>query len=163
MKDILTYPDERLRQKSIPLEPHEFGSNLKKLINEMYILMDASNGVGLAAPQIGIHLDLFVYKTIGENVEENSYLINPKIIKGQGEIICEEGCLSIPGVFANVKRFREVTVSSLSWEGENLEKTTNTFSSVIIQHEYDHLLGKLFIDHLSLTKKQFLLKKYRNN
>jgi peptide deformylase len=97
---------------------------------------------------------------MGEEREELAYLINPRIVKTEGKTMNEEGCLSIPGVFAKVERFKKIIVEGQDFYGEPTLKETEVFSSVIIQHESDHLVGKLFVDRLSLIKRKLLLAKY---
>ncbi len=160
MREVLTYPNEELRQTSRPVEDSEFGRPMEEFIEELYTLMDQENGVGLAAPQVGVYKNILVYKTMGEDEETKAYLINPNIVETEGKTLVEEGCLSIPGVFAKVPRAVKITVEAQNIEGETFCKTTDVFSAVIIQHETDHLFGKLFIDRLSLIKRKLLLAQY---
>ncbi|OED34586.1 peptide deformylase [PVC group bacterium (ex Bugula neritina AB1)] len=163
LKDILFYPDDVLRKVSSPVESHEFGSPMKKFIEELYSSMDKANGIGLAAPQVGVLKNVLVYKTVGEKEEVNDYLINPKITYTEGNTLVEEGCLSLPGVFAKVPRSVKITIEAQDFEGKPFTKTTECFSSIVIQHETDHLVGKLFVDKLSLMKRKMLLTKYNRN
>ena len=161
MRDVLTYPNEELLRMSSPIESPEFGTDMEVFIEEMYRIMEKSNGVGLAAPQVGVHKNVLVYRTVGEDEEKLDYLINPRIVEAHGKIAGEEGCLSIPGVFAKVTRAARITIEAQRADGEVFTKTTDAFSSIIIQHEMDHLIGKLFIYRLSPAKRNALLAKYK--
>ena len=161
MEDVLTYPNETLREVCSLVQGDDFGSQMEAFIQEMWAIMEEAKGVGLAAPQIGVLKNILVYKTIGEETEKFEYLINPKIVATEGKVFSEEGCLSLPGVFAKVERFKKITVEGQDFQGKPMVKETEAFSSVIIQHESDHLVGKLFIDRLSLIKRKLLLARYR--
>ena len=160
MKDVLTYPNETLREVCAVVQDDEFGASMEVFVQELWEIMEEEEGVGLAAPQIGVLKNILVYRTMGEEREELAYLINPRIVKTEGKTVNEEGCLSIPGVFAKVERFKKIIVEGQDFYGEPTLKETEAFSSVIIQHESDHLVGKLFVDRLSLIKRKLLLAKY---
>jgi peptide deformylase len=127
---------------------------LRRLADNMFDTMDAAKGVGLAAPQVGRRERLTVV-----GVDEHRFaLINPEIIKREGKIRWEEGCLSIPEVFADVDRSAEVTVRALDLDGQVIEVTGTELLAVCLQHEIDHLHGKLFLDRLSLLKRRAALR-----
>lgn len=162
---IVAYGDPVLKRKSVEITP-QF-PDLKKLIDDMFETMENANGVGLAAPQIGKNIRLFI--TDATNIEEykdsgfKKVFINPIITKEEGEEwLYEEGCLSIPGIRENVTRKSVVTIEYFD---ENFVKHTEVYEKLpgrIIQHEYDHIEGTLFLDHLSALKKQLLKGKLSN-
>lgn len=155
---VIYLPDARLRQKNAPIEV--FDDKLKQLVSDMFETMYHTNGVGLAAPQIGINLKLAVVDVIGDKT--NQYvLVNPEIISSTGETRCLAGCLSIPGASAydGVKRAKIVTVRAQDETGKPFEITADDLLSRCFQHEIDHLHGKLFIDHLSPLKRSLAKKK----
>lgn len=156
MREILTFPDPRLREKSKPVA--EVTDNIRSLMNEMLEIMYEAPGIGLAAPQINVHKRIVV---IDLSEEKNSplFFVNPEIIKSSGEEEMEEGCLSVPEYSAIVQRPSEVTVKALNQDGEEFEMDCNDLLAVCIQHEIDHLDGKLFIDYLSPLKRQMVRKK----
>ncbi len=156
MREILTFPDPRLREKSKPVA--EVTDNIRSLMNEMLEIMYEAPGIGLAAPQINVHKRIVV---IDLSEEKNSplFFVNPEIIKSSGEEEMEEGCLSVPEYSAIVHRPSEVTVKALNQDGEEFEMDCNDLLAVCIQHEIDHLDGKLFVDYLSPLKRQMVRKK----
>lgn len=156
MREILTFPDPRLREKSKPVA--EVTDNIRSLMNEMLEIMYEAPGIGLAAPQINVHKRIVV---IDLSEEKNSplFFVNPEIIKSSGEEEMEEGCLSVPEYSAIVQRPSEVTVKALNQDGEEFEMDCNDLLAVCIQHEIDHLDGKLFVDYLSPLKRQMVRKK----
>jgi len=132
----------------------EITPELRRLADHMFDTMDAAKGVGLAAPQVGRRERLTVV-----GVDEHRFaLINPEIIKRDGKIRWEEGCLSIPEVFADVDRSFEVTVRALDLDGQVIEVTGTELLAVCLQHEIDHLHGKLFLDRLSLLKRRAAMR-----
>ncbi|WP_343192817.1 peptide deformylase [Buchnera aphidicola (Taiwanaphis decaspermi)] len=151
---ILHYPDKRLRKLSEPVI--YINDNIKKITNDMFDTMYKNNGIGLAAPQINIHLQIIVI-----NTKKKMILINPKLISKKGCIEFKEGCLSIPNEIANIKRSKNIIVESMDIDGKLKKIKATGILSVCIQHEIDHLKGKLFIDHLSLMKKERLIKKIK--
>ena len=154
---IIEIPDERLREKSVSVSSDEVG--LKELLKDMLSVMYESNGVGLAAPQIGLLKRIVV---IDVSKEKNSplYLVNPEIIAHSEEMQKEyEGCLSIPNQFAPVERFQAVTVRFINEKGKETILEAEGFLAIALQHEIDHLNGVLFIDYLSPLKRKMLLKR----
>jgi len=145
---ILEYGDERLRKPS--KEVSKVSKKITSLINDMVQTMYAYNGVGLAAPQVGENIRLFVIDVSPEDAPPNPIIfINPKIIKKSGAVNSNEGCLSFPEVYIDARRYKDVSVKALDIKGKPfvLEATNGTLLSRAIQHEFDHLDGKLFIDH----------------
>jgi len=169
---IYTYPEPVLAQKA--KEVTSFDSELEKLVQDMLFTMYQAPGIGLAAPQIGKSLRLFVMDvdydretiTNSEGKEEVRYsnfnplvLINPVITGTSGTTVFEEGCLSLPGVYEEVKRFKTIQVKYQNLKGEFLELEADDLLSICIQHENDHLNGIVFIERLSNLKKNFHKKK----
>ena len=144
---ILTYPDERLRV--VAEKVTEFDDELQQLVIDMIATMSTNNGIGLAAPQVGIAKRIITILLDDTPLA----LINPIIVASKGEIISEEGCLSIPGYFDKVKRYEEIVVSYQTTHGEQKESTAGGILSTVVQHEIDHLNGKLFVDYLSTLKQ----------
>jgi peptide deformylase len=158
IRTILHYPDKRLR---IPGEVvTDFDDALRLLIDDMAETMYAAPGVGLAAPQIGVSKRIFIIDTAAGEDEPSDLrvFINPEILATEGEILFEEGCLSFPGVREEIKRYERVTVRAIDEHGKPFELTTDGLLAIAIQHENDHLEGKLMIDRLSLLKKRIVHK-----
>lgn len=156
--EILKYPDPRLNRKSVPVA--KFDSSLHKFLDEMAVTMYHAKGVGLAAPQVGETLRIFVID-IGASENENQKLwefINPVISQGQGSIAYEEGCLSVPGVTAEVKRKATITVDYKDRFGKAQKLEAEGLLAVAIQHENDHLEGVLFVERLSPLKRRMVRK-----
>ena len=161
--DILVYPDPRLRRKALPVE---FVDNeIRQLIHDMAETMYQAPGIGLAAPQVNVSKRVVV---IDHSEERNELLvfINPVIHSRRGETETEEGCLSVPGIVEPVKRAEEITLTALDSEGRKGEITASGILAVCLQHELDHLDGKVFVDYLSRLKRERirkqLLKDIRN-
>ncbi|HDK26469.1 MAG TPA: peptide deformylase [Candidatus Atribacteria bacterium] len=152
--EIKVYGDPILREKSKPVE--KIAPEILNLIKDMTETMYAASGVGLAAPQVGVSKRIIIVDGGEEGVIA---LINPKIVDEEGEVIAEEGCLSLPGIYANVKRSSKVTVEALDLDGEHIEITKEDLIARALQHEIDHLEGVLFIDRIGRTKRQLLLNK----
>ncbi len=152
--EILTIPDQRLKHKSS--EVKLFDINLKKIVKDMFdTLNDSGNGIGLAAPQVGVKKRIVIVDLKENNKSSPVIFINPVIIKESRErLVNEEGCLSIPGYYAEVERAKEVDVEWYDLEGEKVTKTFSGLFSICIQHEIDHLDGILFIDYLSKLKRR---------
>jgi peptide deformylase len=150
LQTILTNPNEFLRQKSAALSVEEITSDeTQTLIDDMIETMHTENGIGLAAPQIGVNKRIIV----ATFDKEDHVLINPVLkSKSLRTIITEEGCLSIPGVFGMVKRYRRINIEAYNREGEKIEMKLEGMPSVIFQHEVDHLDGVLFIDKAETIK-----------
>jgi peptide deformylase len=174
LRKILIYPDPFLRKKCELVE--EIDGDLLELLDDMADTMYAAPGVGLAAPQVGVDKRIIVVDVLPrgdkdldeeeEEEEEEEYdrrglieLINPEIICSEGEIIGEEGCLSIPGFLSDVKRKGLVSVEGYNREGELVQYEAEELLSRVLQHEIDHLDGVLFIDKLGRLKKELLLRK----
>ena len=155
MLEIKKYPDRILRKGCKPIE--EIGRKEKKLFEDMLLTMHNSCGIGLAAPQVGI-LHQIIVSDIGEDIIIK--LANPKIIEVKGVDKMTEGCLSIPGVGVEVKRAFEVRISGLNDEGRYIEVKAKGLLARVLQHEIDHLKGKLIIDYLNIWKRKRLLKDY---
>jgi len=151
--DILNYPDPVLRAKTEPVT--EFDAKLKRLIADMWETMYFANGVGLAAPQVGVPARIIVLEW-----EEHKYvLINPEILEEEGCERCEEGCLSFPGIFEEVDRPTKIRVRYRDEDGAEHDEVKEGFLARVFAHEIDHLRGKLLIDYLSPLKRAFLKKK----
>lgn len=158
---IILFPDPILRKTAAPVERVDAG--LQRLIDDMLETMYRAPGVGLAAPQVGISRRLFVMDPARdeESAAPRAFL-NPEIVASGDEIrLYEEGCLSIPEMFAEVERPAAVVVRYLSREGEMREERLEGHAATIAQHEIDHLNGVLFIDHLSRLKRDVLVRKFR--
>ncbi len=152
---IYTLGEEILREKVQRVT--EFNQELKDLIDDMFIQMNVSDGVGLAAPQVGVNKRLFVIDAEGQKLA----FINPEIISTSEEIsFYEEGCLSIPGVYETVVRPKQIEVIAQDVNGRKFRLKADNFLSRVIQHENDHLNGVLFIDRLDNEEKQKVIKKY---
>lgn len=147
---ILHYPDERLHKVAKPVT--QVTAATRKLIADMAETMYAAPGVGLAATQIDVHEQLFV-ADISEAHNELRVFINPKITARSGEEECEEGCLSVPGIYETVQRSERITVEALNEHGEPFTLEADGFLAVCIQHEMDHLKGKVFVEYLSQLKQ----------
>ncbi len=153
---ILEFPDKRLRTKA--KEVTVFDEKIKILVNDMLETMYDFKGVGLAATQVDVHQRVVVLD-VSEDKNDPVCLINPEIIQKNGEEETEEGCLSIPGFFGNVKRAEKIKVKAFDKEGKPFELEVKELLAVCIQHEMDHLMGKLFVDYLSPLKRQRIKSK----
>ncbi len=155
-RTILEFPDPRLRTQAKPVE--NVNDDIRQLVSDMFETMDAADGIGLAASQIDEHVQVIVMN-VAEDREQPLVFINPKIVASEGNQVYEEGCLSVPGIYAKVDRAKAVTVSALNAQGEAFELKADGLLAVCIQHEMDHLQGKLFVDYLSPLKRQRVQKK----
>ena len=153
---ILEFPDPRLRTKAQPVTV--FDAELKQLVADMFETMYAAPGVGLAATQVNVHRQLLVMD-MSEERDQALVLINPRILEKSGEQIYQEGCLSFPGIYADVERALRVKVAAQDVDGKDFELDVEGPLAVCIQHEMDHLAGKVFVDHLSPLKRSLLLKR----
>ena len=153
---ILEYPDPRLRTRAKKVE--KVDDKLRQLIDDMFETMYAAPGIGLAATQVNVHQRILV-ADVSDDQSQPVVLINPEIIAADDEGVSEEGCLSVPGVYESVRRFQHVRVSSLDRDGNQTEVEAFGLLAVCIQHEMDHLDGKLFVDYLSELKRQRIRKK----
>ena len=158
-KNIVIEPDPILRKESAPIE--KVDNDLRKLLDDMLETMYAAPGIGLAAVQIGILKRLIVIDISKDKEKKNPlFLINPEIVsKSKNTSMYEEGCLSLPGHFAEIERPSECQINFLDYNGKKKEITAKGLLSTCIQHEVDHLNGILFIDYLSKLKKDMIIKK----
>ncbi len=157
---IRKYGDEILRKKAEPVK--DINGQLVKLAQDMVETMHKAPGLGLAAPQVGESLRLItVDLSVGERPSELIIMINPQIVEQEGEVIDEEGCLSIPGIFEKVKRPKRVLVKGYDLEGKEREIEAEDLLARVFCHEIDHLEGKLFIDLLSPLKRSLIKKEIR--
>jgi peptide deformylase len=151
VRDILTYPDPRLRTLAKPVE--QVDDTIKILIEDMIETMYAADGIGLAASQVDEHLQLVVMDLSKER-DAPRVFINPKItVLDEEKLPYEEGCLSVPGIYDEVERPREIKIEALDREGNPFTEIASGLLAVCIQHEMDHLNGKLFVDYLSKLKQ----------
>ena len=154
--DILHYPDKRLRTVAKPVE--KVDASIKKLVDDMFETMYVAPGIGLAATQVDVHKQVIVID-ISEEKNQPLCLINPQIIAEEGSETCDEGCLSVPDIYETVKRSEKVTVKALDQNGDEFTLQADELLAVCIQHEMDHLKGKLFVDYLSPLKQQRIKKR----
>ncbi|NIH20495.1 peptide deformylase [Morganella morganii] len=153
---VLHYPDERLRTIAKPVEKVDAG--IQKIVDDMFETMYDEEGIGLAATQVDIHQRIIVID-VSEERNERLVLINPELLEKSGEAGIEEGCLSIPEQRAFVPRAEHVKIRALDYNGESFELETGDLLAICIQHEMDHLEGKLFVDYLSALKRQRIRQK----
>lgn len=153
---ILHFPDSRLRIQAKPVNLVD--DNIRKIVTDMFETMYDAPGIGLAATQVNIHQQIIVID-ISEEKNQPLCLINPQISHKDGLQIREEGCLSVPSIFEKVERAENITVQALNEKGENFTLNAEGLLAVCIQHEMDHLKGKLFVDYLSSLKRQRISKK----
>ena len=159
IRKIIHYPEPLLKQKSAPVT--EFNDELKQLADDMAETMYAAPGVGLAAPQVGVLQRLIVLDCSSKDAENDLIIaVNPEVISGSGDSLEEEGCLSVPGYYASVKRYSEVTMRYQDTAGNVHERQADGLLAIGIQHEIDHLEGILFVDRLSPLKRSMFKKKY---
>ena len=154
--EILEFPDPRLRLKAQTVET--FDADLKKLADDMLETMYAAPGIGLAATQVNVQKRLLVLD-VSETHDAPMVFVNPELLEARGSEVCQEGCLSFPGVFADVQRKDWIRVKAQDASGKPFELETNGLLAVCIQHEMDHLVGKVFVDYLSPLKRTLLLRK----
>jgi peptide deformylase len=156
IRTILEFPDPRLRTRAQPVTV--FDAELGQLIDDMFETMYAAPGIGLAATQVDAHKRLIVID-VSEAHNEPVVLINPEILSREGVAETEEGCLSVPGIFDDVKRAAKIRVRARDRTGAVFERDCEGVLAVCVQHEMDHLEGKLFVDYLSDLKRQRIRKK----
>lgn len=154
--DILTLPDTKLKTKAKAVSV--FDSQLDQLCDDMLETMYAAPGIGLAATQVDVHQRVVVMDISEEN-DEPRIFINPEIIASEGTQTYEEGCLSVPGIYAKVKRAHSVTLKFQDTQGDSHQLEADGLLAVCIQHEIDHLKGIVFLDHLSTLKRKMAMKK----
>lgn len=158
--DILTIPDSRLRMKAEKV--HDIQS-VQTLIDDMMDTLYATdNGIGLAATQVN-RQEAIVIIDLSEQRNQPLILINPEVISGADKVSGQEGCLSVPGYYAEVERYASVAVSALDRQGVPMTIKSSDFLAIVMQHEIDHLHGNLFIDYLSPLKRQIALKKVKKH
>jgi peptide deformylase len=149
--EVVLYPDPALRKISEPVR--EFDERLQDLVAALFDRMRKSKGVGLAAPQVGLRQRVLVLGPTGEE-KDDLVLVNPVVVARSGErVVFDEGCLSFPGIYAEVTRPDRCTVQSVDLSGKPVEKEYSGFTSRIIQHEYDHLEGILLVDRMTPAEK----------
>jgi len=147
---ILEFPDPRLRTRAQPVKT--FDAQLTKLVADMFETMYAAPGIGLAATQVNVHLRVIVID-VSEQHDQPEVFVNPEILERSGEEVSEEGCLSVPTIFEEVKRAARVKVRARRTDGSVFERELDGMLAVCLQHEMDHLEGKLFVDYLSTLKR----------
>lgn len=153
---ILEFPDPRLRTVAKPLD--EVTDEIRSTLDDMLETMYNAPGIGLAATQVNIHKRIIVID-VSEDKNQPVYLINPEIVEKIGIEEMDEGCLSVPGVYEKVSRADEITIKALGYDGKPYEMHADGLLAVCIQHEIDHLDGKLFVDYLSPLKRNRIRKK----
>jgi peptide deformylase len=154
--EILEFPDPRLRTKAKPVDVVD--DELRTLIDDMFETMYAAPGIGLAATQVDVHKRVLVLDVSPDKSEPHA-LVNPEILEKDGEAYTEEGCLSVPGYYEEVMRAEHIRVKFLDRDGKEAEMEAEGLLAVCIQHEMDHLAGKLFVDYLSEAKRQRIRKR----
>jgi peptide deformylase len=153
---ILEYPDPRLRTKATPVAV--FDEALRRLVDDLLETMYGAKGVGLAASQVDVHKRLLVLD-VSETRDQPMVLINPQILSAEGRVPGEEGCLSLPGIYDKLERAARIRVRALDRHGKPFEIDAEGMLAVCIQHEMDHLEGKLFVDYLSELKRQLIRRR----
>ena len=160
IRTILTYPDPELKKKAAPVMV--INDAVRQLVSDMAETMYDAPGVGLAAPQIGVHQRVIVIDVSPKEDEpELIVAINPVIVYADGDSYEEEGCLSIPKYAANVRRHARVVAKALNLDGEEITYKAEGLLAIAFQHEVDHLDGVLFVDHISPLKREIFKKRYR--
>ena len=157
---ILQYPDERLHTIAQPVR--EMTSATRRLIGDMAETMYAAPGIGLAATQVDVHQQIIVMD-ISEAHDQLLVFVNPEILASSGESECEEGCLSVPGVYEKVRRAERITVRALNAQGGSFMLEADGLLAVCVQHEMDHLKGKVFVEYLSQLKQSRLRAKIKKH
>lgn len=157
--DVITYPDQVLREKAASIE--NIDEAIRKLASDMAQTMYAAPGIGLAAPQVGQSVQLITLDIQQGEKGHLHTLINPEIVDSEGEIVYEEGCLSVPDIREEVTRANKVTVKALNLEGKPFSIEGEGLMAVVLQHEIDHLDGFLFIDKLSKLKQALIKKRLK--
>ena len=155
---IVHYPDPRLHKIAAPVTAVD--ESIRKLAQDMAETMYSAPGVGLAATQVDVHKQVIVID-ISETHDQLLVLINPKILDSRGQAECEEGCLSVPGIFEKVRRAEWVKVQALGIDGKPFRVESEGMLSVCIQHEMDHLKGRVFVEYLSKLKQKRIVAKLK--
>jgi peptide deformylase len=153
---IIEFPDPRLRTVAKPVA--RVDASIRKLVTDMFETMYDAPGIGLAATQVDVHQRVMVLD-ISEDKSQPMVFINPEVLQSGGSQVYQEGCLSVPGIFADVTRAETVTVRALDRDGESFELAADGLLAVCIPHELDHLAGKVFVDYLSPLKRELVKKK----
>ena len=153
---ILEFPDPRLRKKAAPIEVVD--DRLRELIDDMFETMYEAPGIGLAATQVDVHKRLLI-ADVSADQSDPYVLINPKILEKDGTAISAEGCLSVPGYYEEVERAESIRVTFQNRDGDEIEMEIEGLLAVCVQHEIDHLEGKLFVDYLSEAKRSRIRKR----
>ena len=153
---IIEFPDPRLRTVARPVK--EVDTRIRQLIDDMFETMYEAPGIGLAATQVDVHEQLLVLD-VSEDKSYPMVFINPEILETEGSQVYQEGCLSVPGIYADVKRAESIVVRALDRDGQSFEISADGLLAVCIQHEMDHLAGKVFVDYLSPLKRELVRKK----
>ena len=156
--DILEYPDPRLRKTATPVAA--VNAEIRQLVRDMAETMYSAPGVGLAATQVDVHKRVIVID-VSPGRDDLKVFINPELLFAEGESDCEEGCLSLPGYYDKVRRAARVKVAALDQHGAPFELAADGMLAVCIQHEMDHLVGKVFVDYLSPLKRARLVTKMK--
>jgi peptide deformylase len=154
--NILHFPDERLRTVAKPVE--HVSPEIQQIVADMFETMYEAPGIGLAATQVDVHQRIIVMD-VSEDKSQPLCLINPEILEKDGVQQMDEGCLSVPGIYETVERAKHIKVRALDKQGQPYEMEATELLAVCIQHEMDHLTGKLFVDYLSPLKRQRIKKK----
>ena len=157
--EILEFPDTRLRTVARPVEPAEVTTPaFQSLLDDMFETMYEAPGIGLAASQVDVH-QRFMVIDVSDDRSQPLVFVNPEILERDGEQVYQEGCLSVPGIFADVTRANHIRVRAIGRDGAPFEMQADGLLAVCIQHEMDHLAGKLFVDYLSPLKREMVRKK----
>lgn len=163
IREIVTYPDKRLKLKSSDIV--SFDEKLQTLLDDMYETMRSRDGVGLAAIQIGVPKNVLIINPVNENGEQDRAdlieMVNPVVISKQGETFYQEGCLSIPGFYEEVKRFEIIQVKYFDRFGVEKLESFDGFLAIAFQHEFDHLNGQLFVERLSILRRKKFEKEWK--
>ncbi|MDR2081729.1 MAG: peptide deformylase [Campylobacteraceae bacterium] len=163
IREVLTYPNPKLR--TVSQDVTKFDKYLHTLLDDMYDTMIHKNGVGLAAIQVGVALNILVINPLNEENEQKKEdlleVINPQIIESEGVIIFQEGCLSVPSIYEDIERFKKIKVKFFDRFGNERIEIYEDFMAVALQHEIDHLRGHLFIEKLSYLKRKKFEKEWK--
>jgi peptide deformylase len=157
--EILEFPDPRLRTVAKTVEPAQVTTpEFQALLDDMFETMYEAPGIGLAASQVDVH-QRFMVIDVSDDRSQPLVFVNPEILERDGEQVYQEGCLSVPGIFADVTRANSIKVRAIGRDGQPFEMQADGLLAVCIQHEMDHLAGKLFVDYLSPLKREMVRKK----